>query len=75
MRYPAAGVPWGRFLQHLVDLLKGETFSLRDQEIGVYKTGGAKSAPKEEDLRPEVAFVRTDKVGSNDGDDLLKLAF
>ena len=60
------------FLQHLVDLFKGETLSLGDQEVGEEHRDDAERAPHEEDLGGEVRVLCVDEVGSNDGNDLLR---
>lgn len=69
------GLPLGRsarggLLHHLVDLLEGETLGLGDEEVGVDECAGAESTPDEEDLGAQVALVRVDHVGGDDGDDL-----
>lgn len=73
VRDPATGVPRCSLLQHLIHLLEGKTLGFWDEEIGVDEAGGAESAPEEEDFGTEVAFVCTDEVGGDDGDDLLRL--
>lgn len=73
MRDPATRVPRSRLFQHLVDLLERKTFGLRHQEVGVDEASSAECAPEEEDLGSKIAFVRTDEVRRNDGDDLLRL--
>lgn len=60
---------WSRLLEHAVDLLKGETLGLRDEEVAVDEANGAEGAPDEEDLGAKVALVLADHVGSDDRDD------
>ena len=72
MRDPASRCPWCGLLEHLVDLFEGKTFGFGHEEVGVYEAGGAKGAPEEEHFGLKVCFVRVDKVGRDDGDDLYK---
>lgn len=66
---PAGGGTGSGLLHHLVDLLKGETLGLGNEEVGVDEGACAETAPDEEDRRSEVAFVGVDHVGGDDGDD------
>ncbi|KAI2255605.1 hypothetical protein LOZ10_005651, partial [Ophidiomyces ophidiicola] len=70
-------LPLGRgarrgLLEHLVDLLQGETLGLRHQEVGVEEAEHAERAPEEEHLGAEIGLVGIHEVGSDDGDDLAK---
>jgi hypothetical protein len=69
LRLPAGRGAGSGLLHHLVDLLQGETLCLRDEEVGVEEGAGTEGAPDEEDLGAEVALVRVDHVGGDDGDD------
>ena len=66
---PLARVPGIGLLEHAVDLLEGKALGLWHEEVRVDECAGAETTPEEEDGRAEVGLVRTDKVGSDDGDD------
>ncbi len=66
---PAAAGAGSSLSQHLVDLLEGESLGLRDEQVGIDESAGAKTAPDVEDLGAEVALVLVDHVGGDDGDD------
>lgn len=72
MRSPFSTIPWGSLLQHLVNLLEGETLHLRDEEVGESHGEDTEGSPDKEDLCSEVgvSFLRSHEVGSDDGDDL-----
>ena len=57
-------------LKHLVDLLEGETLSLRNEQVCVYPASEAQGAPEEEDACAQIGFVSSDEVRGYDGDDL-----
>jgi hypothetical protein len=69
---PLSASHWCRLLQHSVNLFKGETFSLRNQEVCVYKAKDAERAPQEEDLGSEINSTAScgSDIRSNDGDNL-----
>ena len=69
---PFVGGARGGLLQHLVDLLEGETLGLGDEEVGEGEGDAAEGAPHEEDLCAEVglSLLSTDEVGGDDTDDL-----
>lgn len=69
VRGPLGRSARGGLLHHLVDLLQGQALGLRDEEVGVDKGAGTEGAPDKEDLRAQVALVRVDHVGGDDGDD------
>lgn len=69
VRDPLGRSARGGLLHHLVDLLQSKTLGLGDEEVGVDKGASAERAPEEEDLGAEVALVRVDQVGGDDGDD------
>jgi hypothetical protein len=70
--HPLVGGAGCGLLQHLVDLLEGETLCLRDEEVGEGEGDAAEGAPHEEDLCAEVglALLGTDQVGGDDSNDL-----
>lgn len=69
VRGPLGRSARGGLLHHLVDLLQGQALGLWDEEVGVDKGAEAEGAPDEEDLGAQVALVRVDHVGGDDGDD------
>lgn len=70
-RPPCSRVSWVGLLQHFVDLLEGQTLSLRNQEVDEAQRHAAKTAPHEEDVRAEIgiALARADQVRCDGGDD------
>lgn len=46
---PLGGVSWSGLLHHAVNLLKGKTLGLWNQEVSVDEGDGAKTSPDEED--------------------------
>ena len=46
---PLGGSSWSRLLHHAVDLLKGETLGLWNQEVSVDESARAETSPNEED--------------------------
>ena len=70
VRHPSGRLARGtNFLHHPVDLLKGETLSLPDEEVGVDEAENTSASPNEEDLGTEVGLVGTDEVRGDDGND------
>lgn len=67
---PLGGSARSGLLHHLVDLLQGETLGLGNQEVGVDESAGTERAPDVEHLGTEVALVRVNHVGGDDGNDL-----
>jgi len=69
---PLVGGARGGLLEHLVDLLEGETLGLWDEEVGKGEGDAAEGAPHEEDLGAEVGLARlgADEVRGDDTDDL-----
>jgi len=78
VRVCAGGLPFarlarGRLLWHLVDLLKGETFSLGNKKIGISKRDETEGSPDEEDFGAEITLVFVGHVGGYEGyDEVLK---
>jgi hypothetical protein len=70
---PFGGCAGIGFLQHLVDLLEGETLSLGNQKVHEGKGDTAESTPKEENLGAHISItgIGSDKVWGDDSDDLL----
>jgi hypothetical protein len=69
---PLSTSHWCCLFQHPVNLFKGETFSLGNQEVCVDKAEDAERAPQEEDLGSEInstTSCRSD-IRSDDSDDL-----
>lgn len=54
MRFPSRRLNRCRLFEHTVNLLKCETFCLRNEEVSVEQARGAKRTPKVEDLRTKV---------------------
>lgn len=73
VRLPLGRSARGGLLHHLVDLLKGKTLGLRDEEEGVDECTSAKASPNEEDAGLEVALVGADHVRGDDSDDTMRL--
>lgn len=75
MGNPFVGGAGGGLLEHLVDLLEGETLGLRNEEVGEGEGEAAEGAPHEEDLGTKVGLsaLRTDQVRGDDTDDLESL--
>ena len=71
MWLPLGGGTWSRLLQHLVDLLKGETLGLWNHEVGKDEGSAAEGSPHEEDLGSKIGLplLGSDKVWSDDGND------
>jgi len=69
VRSPLAGGTGSGLLEHAVDLLKGETLGLGDEEIGVDEGEGAETSPDEEDAGLEITVLSADHVRGDDGDD------
>lgn len=70
VRHPLGRVPRRGLFHHAVHLFERETLCLRDEEVRVDERGGAEAAPDEEHFGAEVASIRVDHVGGDDGDDL-----
>ena len=70
-RLPASRGTGSGLLHHLVDLLKGKTLGLRDEEEGVDECTSAKASPNEEDAGLEVALVGADHVRGDDSNDTM----
>ena len=70
VRDPLATVPGGGLFHHAIDLFQRQALGLGDEEIRVDPAAHAERAPDEEDLGTQVATIRVDHVGRNDGDDL-----
>ena len=70
---PFGGCAKGGLLQHFVDLLKGETLGLGDEEVREGEEDEAESAPEEEDFGAHIGIARggSDRVWGDDSDDLL----
>ena len=68
--YPFGGVAGCGLLQHAVDLFEGEALGFGDEDVGVQEAADAEGAPDEENFGAEVALVRVNHVGGDDGDDL-----
>jgi hypothetical protein len=63
---PTGGLAGGNFVHHSVNLLEGQSFGLRDEEVGEEDTDGASGSPEEEDLWSEVGLILSDEVWGND---------
>lgn len=70
VRHPLGRVPRRRLFHHAVHLFERKTLGLWDEEVRVDERDGTEAAPDEEDFGAEVASVRVDHVGGDDGDDL-----
>jgi hypothetical protein len=70
-RSPSSRVTRSDLLQHLINLLKRQPLSLRDEEVSVDASASAQSTPDEENLGTEVALSLglADHVGGDGGDD------
>lgn len=70
-RSPTSRLARSNLLEHLVNLLKGQTLGLRDEEVSVDTSAGAESTPDEENLGTEVALTLclANHVRSDGGDD------
>lgn len=64
---------WGSFFHHAVDLFESEPLGFRHKEVSVEEAAYAEGAPQPEDMGAKVALISSDEVGSDDGDDLLRL--
>jgi hypothetical protein len=73
VRLPFARGARSSLLKHLVDLLKGKTLSLRNEEEGEEEGDAAETAPHEEDVGAKTSGVGTvsDEVGGDDTDDAI----
>lgn len=73
MWYPSPGCARGALLQHLVDLFERETLGFGNEEVGEGEGDAAESTPHEEytGTKVGIVLVSSDKVGSNDTDDLM----
>lgn len=69
VRYPLGTGASRGLLEHLVDLFKGKTLGLGDEEVGVDEAAAAETAPDVEDLGTKVTLVLVDHVRGDDGDD------
>jgi hypothetical protein len=71
VRLPLARGAGSGLLQHLVDLLKGKTLGLRDEEVGEEEGDAAKTTPHEEHIGAHVGRVGLvgDEVRGDDSDD------
>ena len=70
MWLPLGRVACIRLFQHAIDLLKGETLRLGDEEVGVDPAANAKRTPDEEDLGAKIALIGANHVGGDDSNDL-----
>ncbi len=50
VRDPLRGLSWSTLFHHLINLLKRQALSLRNEEVGEEDAGTASSSPYEEDL-------------------------
>ena len=66
---PLARGPGGALFHHSVDLLKGETLGLWDQEVGVEEAANAEGSPDVKNLGSQVGLIRVNHVRSDDGND------
>lgn len=66
---PLGRSPWVGLLEHAIDLLKGQSFRLRDKEECKDERAGTEGAPDEEDLALEVSLVLTNHIWGDDCDD------
>lgn len=69
VRLPLGGSARSSLFHHLVNLLKGKTLGLGDEEVGVDKGAGAQRTPDEEHLSAKVTLVSIGHVRSDDCDD------
>lgn len=58
VRLPLAAGTRSGLLKHLVDLLKGKTLGLRNEEVGEKEGDAAETAPHEEDVGAKACGVR-----------------
>jgi hypothetical protein len=72
VRHPLRGCTRGCLLQHAIDLLKGKTLGLGNEDVGEGERDEAQRAPHKVDLGAEVgiAFGSSDKIGGDNTDDL-----
>ena len=68
--HPLGRFTWSSLLEHAVNLLKGQSLGLGDEEVRVEEAAGAEGAPEKENLGSEVALILTNQVGGDDCDDL-----
>lgn len=69
MGHPLAARPRRRLLHHLINLLKRQPLSLRNQKVRIHKRRRAKPAPNKEHGTLEVALVLVNHVRGDDSDD------
>lgn len=69
VRLPLSGSARSSLFHHLVNLLKGQTLGLGNEEVGVDKGTGTQRTPDEEHLGTKVTFVGLSHVRSDDCDD------
>lgn len=69
VRLPLGGSTRSSLFHHLVNLLKGQTLGLGNEEVGVDKGAGTQRTPDEEHLGTQVTLVGIRHVRSDDCDD------
>jgi len=69
MGLPLGGGTRSGFFEHTINLFKGETFSLRHEEVSVDESTCAECTPDEEDAGLEISLISSNHVWSDDGDD------
>jgi len=72
MGNPLSRRPRRSLFQHAIDLLKRETFSLRDEEVRERERDAAEASPHEENLGSKVGVVLSsaDEVRGDNTDNL-----
>lgn len=71
MGNPFGGCTRSSLFHHTVDLFESEPLTFRHEEVGIYETADAEGAPQPEDVGTQVALIGSDKIRSDDGDNLL----